>query len=411
MTNNFLVFFSALAILFSLRVQALVGLESLESKLIEKNQELLSLKEQIEAKETLYSSGRSGFYPVVNIVGGWAQNKTDDLTVTQKGSVGYVEGRYNIFNGFKDQSGLNQKDTELKLAKIELVTKTRKLRLLLTETLSDMIRIHRLQKILEEEFEITQIQKQMAAKKVSAGLTSTVDNLEFNLRESEIQIERNQIEQLHNEVHQKLVILYGEDVSEVELDKLTFSSFDDLITSTKIFSVENNPDYQKSELNLSKAESEKKIIRSDFFPKLDFTYSVGRLTPSENSPIKYDESKYGITLTLPLFSGFDTYYKTKAAGFEVLAAEKLKFQKKNDVQAEFNILKNKVHELRELYKINEFKLTNSQKYFDMTNVEYKRGVKNSPDLVGATERWFLSKKKKYEILKDLEILKVKIESL
>ena len=79
--------------------------------------------------------------------------------------------------------------------------------------------------------------------------------------------------------------------------------------------------------------------------------------------------------------------------------------------SDFNILKNKIAKLSELYKLNEIKYTNSQKYFDLTLAEYKRGVKNSPDLVGATERLFSSKKKKYEMLKDLEILKAKLENL
>lgn len=397
--------------LFALTVKALVGLESLESKLIENNQELLSLRQQIEAKETLYSASRSSFYPIINAVGGWQQNKTDEFTTAQKGSIGYLEGRYNLFNGFKDYAFLNQKDVDLNLAKIELEAKTRALRLELTEIISEMIGLHRLQNILEEEFKITQIQKQMAAKKVSAGLTSTVDNLEFDLRESEIQIQKNQTEQLHKEAHQKLMKIYGEDIADVELDKLTFSSLNELVGSSKDFSIENNPDYKKSKLNLTKAEFEKTEARSDFIPKLDFFFSAGRLTPSEESPVKFNELKYGVTLTIPLFSGFETYYKTKSAVFQTHSAEKIRNQKKNDVLAEFNILKNKMHELGELYKINELKLSNSQKYFDLTNSEYKRGVKNSPDLVGATERWFSSKKKKYAILKDLEILKVKIENL
>ncbi|MEK6628231.1 MAG: TolC family protein, partial [Bdellovibrionota bacterium] len=156
--KSFLVFFMVLSTLFLPMAQALVGLDGLESKLIEKNHELLSLKEQVEAKESLYSSAGSGFYPTINVAGGWVHNKTDDLAVAQKGSVAYIEGRYNIFNGLKDLSALNQKDADLKLAKIDLETKTLKLRLLLTETISDMIRLHRLQKILEEEFEITQTQ-------------------------------------------------------------------------------------------------------------------------------------------------------------------------------------------------------------------------------------------------------------
>lgn len=404
-------FFVFLMLLGSI-ANALVGIEGLSSRISERNQELSSLKQQVESKEALYASGRSGFYPVLNAVGGWAQNKTDDdLGTVRKGSIGYIEGRYNIFNGFKDHSALNWKEIDLKLTKIELESKQRELRLALTEAASDMILLHKLQNILEEEYKTTQIQKQMAAKKVAAGLTGSVDNLEFNLRESEIQIEKNQIVQLHTEAHQKLIKLYGEDISDSELDRISFSNIEELVNQTKKFSLENNLEYQKSDLRLLKAQYEKSEIRSDFLPKLDFTFNVGRLTPSENTPTQFNESKYGLALTVPLFSGLDTYYKTKSARYQIASTERLKIQKTNDVQSDFDILKSKAIEFNELYKINESKLVNSQKYFDLTLVEYKRGIKNSPDLVAATERLFSSKKKKYEILKELELIKVKIENI
>lgn len=407
MVKSFFVFL----MLYGPCAMALVGLEGLSSILSEKNQELSALKQQVESKEALYNSSRSGFYPTLNAVGGWAQNKTDDLAAVQKGYVGYIEGRYNLFNGFKDQSVLNQKEADLKLSKIELESKQRELRLALTELVSDMILLHKIQSILDDEYKITQIQKQMAAKKVAAGLTGSVDNLEFDLRESEIQIEKNQIEQLHKEAHQKLIRLYGEDITDSELDRISFSSIEELVHQTKKFSLENNLEYQKSNLYLSKAQYEKSEIRSDYLPKLDLTVNVGRLTPSEIAPTQFNESKYGLTLTLPFFSGLDTYYKTKSAHSQIALTERLKIQKTNNAQSDFNIFKNKTIELSELYKINESKLVNSQKYFDLTLSEYKRGIKNSPDLVGATERLFSSKKKKYEILKELELLKIKIDNI
>ena len=71
----------------------------------------------------------------------------------------------------------------------------------LVEVASDMILLHKLDDILKEEYKITQTQKQMAAKKVAAGLTSTVDNIEFELRESELQIEQKRIAQQHLEAY------------------------------------------------------------------------------------------------------------------------------------------------------------------------------------------------------------------
>lgn len=412
-----------LVLFFPLITPALEGLESLQTRLVQNNQVLISLRQQLESKKSLTKAAWGGFYPKFEAVGGWQENKIDSLISPEKGIFGYIEGRYNLFNGFKDSINLIQTNLDYKLVEIELESKTRDLRLELVEVVSEMIRLHALQNVLDEEYKITQIQKQMAVKKVNAGLTSSIDNLEFDMRESEVQIEQKQIVQMHNEMHQKLFKIFGEDLSDVELDKIKLSSFDELINVSKNFkkntdanpeigsAVQENLDYKKSEINIEKAEFEKKDSVSEFMPKLDFILNVGRLTPSEEKPLKFNESKYGVTLTIPLFSGFDVFFKKRSFETQILSSERIKQQTILDYHSNLKILKEKVFELSSLYKINEVKMKNSQKYFDLTNVEYKRGIKNSPDLVGATERMFAAKKRKYEILRDLEILKIKIENL
>lgn len=394
----------------SLIANALEGIESLEIKLFELNQEIASHKKIVESQEALHRSSNSGFYPTLNAVGGWEQNKTDEISETQKGYVGYIEGKFNLFRGFKDHSAMGLREIALQIAKLDLEEKRREIRLRLTELSSDMIGLHKLQALLDEEFRVTQTQKQMAAKKVSAGLTGSVDNLEFELRENEIQIEQRQISQLHQETHQKFIALLGQDVPDVDLEKMDFSSADSLLKGITQVKIENTIAYQKSVLSKARSELEKKEVRSDFLPSLDFSYSAGRLTPMDSGSMKFNESKYTVLLTIPLFSGFDTYYKNRAANLNIESAEKMKSQKLRDTESEFNITKMRLSELGALFLINEKKLVNSQKYFDLTLAEYRRGVKNSPDLVNATERWFSSKKKRIELLKELEILKVQLES-
>lgn len=407
MNQSFFIF----ALLFiSLSAKALEGINILEKNLFEKNQEFLALQMQMESKKALNSSLGSGYYPTLNIVGGLGQNQTDDRPIPEKGYLGYAEGRFNIYRGFKDQVINAQRNLDLQLIKLEIESKKRNLRSQLIEIASNIIFLHKLQSILEEENKVTQIQKKMAAKKVAAGLTGSVDNLEFELRENEIQIEQKQINQQHQEAHQNFVRLFGEDIADSKFEKLDFSSAEKLTKIADQINLENTLDYQKTELRLKQFDLEKKEIKSEFLPSLDFTYGVGRITPSEDSPMKFNEFRYALLLTVPLFSGFDTYYKIKAAALNYQSAEKLKVQTQNNIHSDFNITKIKILELSVLFQINEKKLVISQKYFDLTLAEYKRGIKNSPDLVGATERLFLSKKKKYELLKELEILKVRIEN-
>ncbi len=390
-------------------VYALEGLTLLEKKLLEKNQDFQSLQLQAEAKQALNTAAASGYYPTLNLVGGWGQNKTDDLSNVEKGYLGYAEGRLNLFRGFKDQSTRNLKNNDLERARNELEFKKRELRTQLTEVASDMILLHKMEEILKEEYKITQTQKQMAAKKVAAGLTSNVDNIEFELRESELQIEQRRINQQHLEAHQKFHALLGVEIADAELQNLDFSAPDILIKDFVPASPEKTIEYKNAELIQAQSDLEKAEIKSEFFPSLDFIYSVGRLTPSEANPIEFDESRYSLLVTIPLFSGFDTYYKTKAANQLSQSAERLKYQRRNEITATINTAKTKLSELSALLKINEKKLVSSQKYFDLTLSEYRRGVKNSPDLVGATERLFSARKQKFEILKDLELLKVHYE--
>ena len=390
---------------------ALIGVENLENKLFEQNSELSSLQKQVETKEALYSSSKSSFLPSINAVVGWQSNKTDSNVQAEKGTVGYVEAKYNLFNGFKDYFSVGKKNAELAVSKIELLHKQREVKIELTTIISEMLYLHKLQDVLADEYKTIQSQRKMAQKKVSAGLTGPVDNLEFDLRENEIQIETNQINQLHEETHQRLVKLFGREVPDNELNNIKFQSYADLTTLNKVFDHKENLTYKQIEQNLEKAKGEKAQERSEFLPKLDLTASFGRLTPSENTPVQYNENKYGVTLTIPLFSGLDTYYKVKSSSLNISATEKLLNQKKLDVESEFLVIKNKIDELGKLFKINEQKIENSQKYFDLTLGEYKRGIKNSPDLVGATERLFTSRKKQVEILKELEVLKIQIETL
>jgi outer membrane protein len=390
---------------------ALSGADDLVKNMFQKNQQIQAFEENIGAQKSLTESAASGYYPTLNAVGGWQQNKTDEMATTEEGAVGYLEGSWNLFRGFKDLSVSHQKKVQFKTAQLDLQFEKKNLELQFIEAASDMILLHQFQTILDEEYKLTQTQKQMAAKKAAAGLTGSVDNLEFELRENEIQIEKKQIYQKHIEAHQTFLKLFGEDISDADIEKINFSPIEKLTQVPQSFKIENSIEYQRAQLALESRQYERQEIKSEYLPSLDLTYSLGRITPTENRTSDFNESKYALQLTIPLFSGFDTYYKSKSSFQAEAAAEKSKNQTRYNVESEYNTLKNKILEFGFLYQMNQKKMVNTQKYFDLTFAEYKRGVKNSPDLVNATERLFAEKKRKFEILKELEVLKFRIENL
>ena len=402
--------FLLISLFLGLNASAMEGISNLEQQLSENNKTLEALKNDLQSKENILKSSYSNYYPTLNAVGGWGENRVDDPGGRDKGYFGYIDGRLNLFNGFKNASISDQNKIEVQLSALEYESTRRELRQQLIEVTSEMIYLHKLQEILVEEEKVTKSQKSWAGKKVTAGLTSAVDNLEFELREDEIRIQQRQIDQLHKESHLKLVQLFGADVSDNDLSKLAFTDISKL-TELSLFTPEQNLANQKATLQARLAELGKKSIKADFMPSVDFFYSFGRLTPSENTPLNFNETKYGLQVVIPLFAGFDTLYKSRAANSNISSSKARLNQTQIDSQSLFNSLSEKMKELSDLYNINERKLESSRKYFEMTVGEYKRGIKNSPDLVGATERWFSSQKRKYELLKDLELTRVRIDSL
>ncbi|MGZ3770031.1 MAG: TolC family protein [Bdellovibrio sp.] len=385
------------------------GSSHFEKLLIEKSPALYSLDSEIRASESLLKANFANFYPSLNAVSGWVDQNVIDPYNREKGSVGYLEGRLNLFNGFRDKRNIQQKEIDLEIAKLNYEQLRRDLQIKLTQAMSEMIFLHKLQDILNQEAKITKEQKQMAAKKVASGLTSSVDNLEFDLREEEIRIQQRQIDQQHLEVHQKMNQLFGSDIADKDLEDLRFSSLDNLMKK-KDLDLEQSLTVKKSQLFSAKAQVERQTIASEFLPTVDFTYGYGKITPSETTSL-FDETSYRVLLTIPLFSGLSTVRKEKSAFSETKNKEFSLQQNLLDISSLYNSLSGKLKELTDLYTINERKLIISEKYFNLTVNEYKRGVKNSPDLVGATERWFSAQKRKPEILKEMEMVKVNLENI
>lgn len=379
----------------------------LEQKLLSTNEELKSLEKEISAQENLKKSTYSAFLPSLNAVGGLARIKTD--AEIEKGQVGYLQGSANLFAGFKDKASFDIQKKKVELSRLTYELKMRAAKEELTEVLTSMIGLHQIEKILDEEYSITQKQKQMAARKVNAGLTSQVDNYEFNLRESEIEIQRRNIAREHDVVHQKLNALFNQEITDTELSNLTFASTGTLAKDLNLTAYANHPLVQKAKIDEEIAQSEKSSATAAFLPKIDLSYSFGRLTPTE-AEVKYNESEVALLITIPLFSGFDSYHKSKASVAALAGKEHEKNQVILNIKSQFEQLKLRATELVELYQIVDKKLLNAEKYYNLTLEEYKRGVKNSPDLVGATERFFDSKKKKIEIQKELELVQVQLNN-
>lgn len=260
-----------------------------------------------------------------------------------------------------------------------------------------------------DEIKINTVEKKMAQKKVDSGLTSSVDLLEFELRENELSLEKKQLTQKHIEIHQSLKNLFGKDLEDQQFHSLNYSSVRNL-NRLNDSEFEVNLEIEKNELLLQKSLLARKEVFSEFLPSLDLIYKAGKITPNNSLFSKSNEYSGALLLTIPLFSGLNSVHHLNATEKDLSSQSSLKNQNFIHTNVQLEILKNKINEITSLYEVNELRTELTKKYFDRTLAEYKKGIKNSPDVVHATEQMFQSQKKKIEYLNELEGLKVKLST-
>ena len=118
-----------------------------------------------------------------------------------------------------------------------------------------------------------------------------------------------------------------------------------------------------------------------------------------------------LKLTLPLFSGFETLNSRRSAAAKTAAIE-LNLQSQSKILlAELENTLDEVEAYAERLNIEEKNLSKSEEYYRLTLGEYKRGVKNSPDMVGAAERLTEVKIRNLEFRKDIALAKLKVLNL
>lgn len=384
------------------------ALQSLEQQMLANNPQVLALESKVEAQKATVQSRTGAYYPELALVAGYEENKT--RLEPSAGYLGYLNASWNIFKGGEDAYRREISSREARISQLDLELKKRALRRELRELYFQILAHKKQLLVLDEKEVFLKRQRQMADKKISAGLTSNVDGLEVDLEENSLFSERQAIASEISRLREDLRLLLHGDVPEGAI-----SATDSFIWAPKELPIEKvlltNPAIQRQEFMEEVAQTKVSQQRSGFIPRLDLNASYGQITPAYSNPAQESESKVALLMTWNLFSGMTNYYESKAASFE---AKSQSLEKKNTATEVKKTLVNLATQKDSLVKIHEFqikRLSLVQKYYELTLAEYKRGVKNFPDLQSATSSFFEAKLKMIGLEKDISIVDSKIDEL
>ncbi len=326
----------------------------------------------------------------------------DNNNQTNKGPYLFLEGKINIYRGGRDNILKDKNNLQITIAEIEKEIRNRKLKIDSFKAILELQTLKSIEKLLEEELVRNKSELAMAKKKTDAGLTTSVDLLDFELKNENLSNERENIQLKSIELEKMLSTLYG---GKIPLQQIAdnFSDKNVIEVNTSV-QLNESPLIKLSEKQIELSHANKNSINSEFWPTVDLTAKWGQITPQDNF-FKTNEREHQVALNvnIPLFSGFSTSGKAQQAILEITQSQRQGRQNEIELIAKKDLELKKIEVAKRLISSLEKSAKLAQKYRELTIGEYKRGIKNSPDLISASDKVLELQRKIIETKKELTI--------
>ncbi|MGE9744144.1 TolC family protein [Bdellovibrio bacteriovorus] len=395
-----------ITLFFSLSATA-QNLTSLQQQLASNNPELRASIARQQAGQSQVKAQWSPFLPEISASAGYGKENT--LHDKDDGYVGYLSGQWNIYRGGQDWKQKSIATQESLIADLDLEITSRRLHRELGEAYYEALLNTHFISVDSEKLQFLHNLRAMAQKKINAGLTSNVDAIELDLEESTLsaEIETHKTDLLVSKDKIKILINSDSAVQLTVQESFPRVSEADFSKSE----LTRNPTLRKQEALEQSSQLRRQQTQSEYLPSIDINAQYGRLVPQYEDPLKGTESRVSLLMTWTLFSGLETRFKSAAAADIEKAQGFEKAGTRLQLETQVSSLRNKARELLQLRTLLERRQTLTQKYYDLTLSEYRRGVKNSADLASATNSLFDNRTRLLEVQKELAILKLKFDEL
>lgn len=380
---------------------------SADTNYLNNNLEVFTQKQEYQKAQEEKKLVRSFFLPELSINGGLGSDKTNDKLNIEKGPYLFLDGKINLYRGGKDSRSLTKAQINIDKTILEKEKASIKTRIETFKLLSEINLLQRENEILINEIKENKNQQSMARKKVSAGLTTNVDLLDFDIKDqnlnNQIDINNLKLETINKEVSN----LYLNKLSVAELEnefQFNLESALDNIKSSKALSDSNKIDSKIFKLNYEASLIDKKIINSEYMPTIDLEAKWGQITPNESLWKESKERQILLNINIPLYSGGSTGAKKSQAIIDSELKERELRQSELDTLTLFEIELKKIEITKKLLGSFELIHSKAKNYRELTISDYKRGIKNSPDVIAASDKYLETSSKILEITTELSNL-------
>lgn len=318
-----------------------------------------------------------------------------------------VEANINLFNGGKDWLGSRS---------VSLEAEKRKSggRRVLSEELEkartaywELRYLQEKANLLKSALEVNQKNLDAALRRIRSGVATKSDQFEFEMKGVELRREQAETALRIANGERNLALLLG-----LGEEKLSFSeslAHDHAYEQVLKHSPEDHSFlFRETEIEAEQADIAASLRGRDWWPKVDAYAAFNQYNEREEdfaNKADRKESVVGLRFSLSFSAGAESIFESAALAKEAEAARAVSAMQRSEIKnhldaeiASLKLLHDQVHEAEE-------NIQRASGYYNITQSEYARGVKNSPDVLGAADKLFDMQHKRLEIIRDFQVAK------
>lgn len=377
----------------------------------EKNGHLKAEQMNISANESRTGHWARSFFPQISGAFGSEELKTG--AQSSKGQEYWSIGAsVNLFNGGRDRLEERLRSMELEYSKgeynLSYIFNLREAQIAFWEISASQ----KLIDLRQEELKKNQEYLNSAKRRVGAGLTTKADVVQFELHKSKLEQEIEQIHLRVDEAKSRLgAILSINDAHGIELnDELPRSIALEVAPMQPQDQIEIKQNQKAQSIEMLRSQSEGRW----WLPQLDLyaSHGIPALSHEEDRALLNEkETLTGVRLTLDLGKGWGSQAEKKARDFKAKSLGYKVEQKMLELRLLDQELRHDFAVSSKLFDDNEKIILKSSEFLKLTEVEYARGLRNGPDLLGAVRQYYEALEKSVGLRFSLLKTKASLQSL